>query len=506
MKKILLSIALLISVSVGGETPLDSILIVEQRFTENEAFYAVVLIDRYLRSHSNPDLEFWRIWGEIQMEDLESAERHLLFMDSLLRHDEVFLELENLPCLQTRLKLLNLYRNHNSALHSTLLDDEKENLYKRMRRDFAKIRKSECLFTEDRSLYSFLRSVVKPGWAGPFTGLLSYGIGYSDNPIQDENKYEDSESKAFHSLIAGLDFKPWMKNFPVQPFADARFSGWYYFPNAPADFNRAAIRTRFGGAWQNARFYTKLSFIGSLIFQQDSLYSGYPIYQEHKAIELDWNIWRQLGFTARVGSRLFRERVFSRNEFEGTIYGKKSFGNKIFGSASFSGGVFRADDSWHNFVNEMLLFSVLWQVHPKVQLWNHLNLEYRYYDYAKSVRPREDWIWQWQPTVSWRLASSLQLNLSYTYLHKKVKNIKSAPDALAETFSIQDHTVSLHLEWKPVFDTKRFATRTSPYSHPAPWASGVSPPASAEFQANIEKSQDQMDFRETQQQGHRCRE
>lgn len=506
MKKILLWLALLISVSVGEEIPLDSVLIVEQRFAEKEAFHAVVLLDRYLRSHSSPDLEFWRIWGEIQIEDVESAERHLFYMDSLLRYDQALLESEDLACLHTRLKLLNLYRNYNSALQSNFSDDEKEDFYKRMRRDFAKIRNSECLFKEDRSLYSFMRSVVKPGWTAPFSGLLSYGIGYSDNPIQDENKYENSESKAFHSLITGLDFKPWMKNFPVQPFVDLRFSSWYYFPDAATDFHRGVIRTRFGSAWQNARFYTKISFIGSLTFQKDSLYSGYPIYQEHKAVELDWNIWRQLGFTARMGSRLFRDRLFSRSEYEGTIYGKKTFGNKLYGSASISGGVFRADDSWNNFVNEMLSFSVLWQVHPAVQFWNHLNLEYRYYDYAKSVRPREDWIWQWQPTVSWRLAPSLQLNLSYAYLHKKVNNIKSAPGVLAETLSIQDHTVSLFLEWKPVFDTKRFSTRPSSYSLPAPWASGVSPPANIEFQSNIEQSKDQMDFRETQQQGHRCRE
>lgn len=485
----------------------DSISIAEKRFKDQEAFHAVVLLDRYLRSHENLNLELWRIWGELQIDDLESAQWHYSRVDSLFQKKDFSENGEDSSCIETRFKLISLYKDYIRSLKEELTEVQKEALLSLMRERYTEVRHSKCIFDEDRLLYQFLTSVIRPSWNQVFSGLLSYGIGYSQNPIHDENQYEESDSKAFHSWVAGIEVNPWMENFPVQPHFDLRWSGWYYFPKAPNNFHRSVVRTRLGGAWQRPSFNMQLHLVGSLLFQEDSLYSGYPIYQEYKALELDFSLKNGVGLRARLGNRLYREEEFSRSELEAAIYAKRFWNSRFFTSVSYSLGMFSASNPWNDFLNESILMALLWQVHPRVEFWNYWNLEYRYYDYPKVSVPREDWIWQWQPTLSFRLASSLQLNLSYSYFYKKIKQYKETIDYVGEDVLTHDHTLSLQLEWKPSFDYKRISSQRSPDSYRAPWASGVALSPELELQMKAEKAEGQMNHRESEPQGgHRCRE
>ena len=127
----------------------DSVGLAAQRFGQNQDFYAVILLDKYLRAHPRMDLHFWRVWGEIQIDDLEGAQRHLLEIDPASE------------CDQTRWRLFQMYANY--------MDQQQWNT---LRQDYSTLRESSCVYQEDLTLQRWLRSVVYPEWDGLVNGRL----------------------------------------------------------------------------------------------------------------------------------------------------------------------------------------------------------------------------------------------------------------------------------------------------------------------------------------------
>ena len=491
---------LFLTLSVSAKESIDSLATIEKRFNEKDDFYAVVLLDRYLQDREDFHLSLWRVWGELNIDDLESAKSHL---HPLINMDSNHFKLNE--CDQTRAQLIHLYSLYFENQKGHLSKQLQRRRSRIMREIFSQIRNSQCIYQEDRALYEYLSRVVQPSWNQVFSGRVLYGLGYSQNPFYDNNTIKDSDSKFFHRWGTGFGVKPWVENKTIQPHGDLMLQSWYYFPNANQEYHRSTARLKLGAYVLNHLFSFKTYFTGLLLLQKDSLYPEYPISQEQKSLDLDFLLLNKLGFSFLAGSRLFRDSPFSRKEIESSIYLKHSFTTSLLVHGAYKRGSYYTKDSWNQFSKNSFQFSLLWWMHPKIESWNTIAYESRVYN-AKN-NPRKDRLYLWESSLAYAFYKDFQLNLTYTYYFKKMNRYKEHESAIKQNTKVKDETIAIHLEWNPQFSIQKIPSQKNPSPYLSPWASSFSLKENIDIDSKIEQVEEKFQDRETHMQGGmRCKE
>ena len=287
----------------------------------------------------------------------------------------------------------------------------------------------------------------------------------------------------------------------LQPYWENQVVGLYYFPKVSNDWHQAGLRSSLGAKWFGSRAQVRLSVSGLLTLQNDTLYRGYPIDEEYKGVELDTRYAQQIGIRLRWGERLSREKQYSRVERELFLYGDFPFHLPLAPQWMLSGAWISADSTRNDYFRESMYWYMALPLVPTLELQSTWSVEYRYYAHERPI-PREDWVWEWQPKLNWKVSSSLQSSVRYSFIYQKTKH--STADNLH--VNIRDHRLEWQWVWTPKWDRDRLQIVDSPFQPKAPWTQKIPRRPTTQDDRNREWIQESMPSHHVSPSGGSCRE
>lgn len=474
------------------------------RFKTNNDFHATVILDQYLKSNSDLDAEFWRVWGEFKISDLESAEEHLSSIEEYLVDLSITNPSSSIYFYKNRLELFKIYLRHLQIQEPNLNPKKIYQLKKLNIKIYAEIKKSQEIFNEDLNLFNYLGNLIKPSWNSSRNILFNYEFGYDNNPNSILNIDTSYNGMGYYNVRNNFSWTPWVNSLAWQPFLSIDAKQKNFFPDAPEDLSATTFTTKLGTSIDVKSVSTRITGIWTVLLQNDSLYKGYPIYQERQALEFDISLAQTIGLIASIGQRLFREKALSRNEYEINSYINFPIRKNIYFSLLGGYGNYFANDSWNDFNSGLAIASINWKLMEKVIFRSSFIYEFKEYEYDKLSIPRTDISFQAAPSLNLNISDRLKAEIKYTYSYKKINHYKSSKDTFQEENLLQkSHILSLNFVWKYSWEN---ILQTRQISEKTPWVIQQHNLDITNINSDISQIRDNLDSRESQRQSSSCRE
>jgi hypothetical protein len=444
-------------------------------FRINEPFAAVLLLDKYLKNNPKLFLEFWRIWGEFQV-DPHSSEINLKILESKIHHLDSSIPdskkssvQSELPYFQTRLLLFQEFQILTQLQLEPTNSFQQEYQRKKLFKIHSTLRNRSTIFHEDIPLFHHISGRIRNNWSQDFFIKTDISSGISTSPLPKELDSPPLSTKTFHSLNTRFSYSPWITIFPesIQPHFNFLTYSKLYYPDSEQSLSIHSLLARTGTRIHTSHFSADIRGAFQISLQSDTLYPNYPIYNENQFLELEFSFNKNWGFIFNTGQELFREKQYSRFKWETGLFFKIPFGNAA-ASSMFIFGNYKAHNTWNNFQNGIAISILAFRISPRLTLRHQSDIEYRYFPYENISSIREDLIIKQTPSLGIQLTDQLSASLNYSFVFKRLRNVKASINAQKNTYLFKDHQIFVKFNWTKPFFFSNFTPRSTGKTLP-PW-------------------------------------